>query len=48
MHRLAGAKIHQRSWQEGPPNWGLFFRHQAWVGLSAGVSEPARREWRLL
>jgi hypothetical protein len=25
-----------------------FLRHQAWVGLSAGVSELARRERRLL
>jgi hypothetical protein len=30
------------------PNWGFFFRHQAWVGLSAGVSGLARRERRLL
>ena len=36
MHRLAGAKIHQRCWQEGPRTGGLFFRHQAWVGLSSG------------
>ncbi len=28
MHRLAGAKIHQRCWQEGPRTGGLFFRHQ--------------------
>jgi len=27
---------------------GPFLRHQAWVGLSAGVSELARRERRLL
>ena len=31
-----------------PPNWGPFLQHQAWVGLSAGVSELARRERRLL
>jgi hypothetical protein len=30
------------------PNWGPFVLHQAWVGLSPGVSELARREWRLL
>ena len=29
MHRLAGAKIHQRCWQEGPRTGSLFFRHQA-------------------
>jgi hypothetical protein len=28
--------------------WGLLFRHQAWVGLSTGVSELARCERRLL
>ena len=34
-HQLAGAKIHQRCWQEAP-DLGVFFRHQVWVGLSAG------------
>jgi phosphoglycerate dehydrogenase-like enzyme len=29
MHRLAGAKMHQRCWQEGPRTGSLFFRHQA-------------------
>jgi hypothetical protein len=48
MHRLAGAKIHQRCWQEGPRTGGLFIRHQACVGLSAAVSELAGRERRLL
>jgi hypothetical protein len=48
MHRLAGAKIHQRCWQEGPRTGGLFVRHQACVGLSAAVSELAGRERRLL
>ena len=43
MHRLAGAKIHQSCWQEGPRTGGLFVWHQAWVGLSTGVSELARR-----
>ena len=31
-----------------PPNWGPFVRHQTWAGLSAGVSELARRERLLL
>jgi hypothetical protein len=31
-----------------PRNWGLLFRHQAWVGLSTDVSEVARCERRLL
>src|ERR1019366_4041475 len=48
MHRPAGAKIHQRCRQEGPRTGGLFFRHQAWVGLSVGVSGLARCERRLL
>jgi hypothetical protein len=48
LHRLAGAKIHQRCWQEGPRTGGRWFRHQAWVGLSAGVSELAGRGARLL
>jgi hypothetical protein len=48
IHRFAGAKIHQRCWQEGPRTGGLFVRHQAWIGLSAGVSELARRERCLL
>ena len=48
MHRLAGAKIHQRCWQVGPRTGGLFVRGQAWVGLSAGASELARCERRLL
>ena len=30
------------------PNWGLFVRHQAWVGLSGSVSGLIRRERRLL
>jgi hypothetical protein len=34
--------------EEGPRTGGLFVRHQAWVGLSAGGSELARRERRLL
>jgi hypothetical protein len=33
MHRLAGAKMHQRCWQEGPRTGGLFIRLQACVGL---------------
>ncbi len=33
---------------EKPPNGGLFVRHQAWMGLSAGVSELTRRERCLL
>ena len=32
MHRLAGVRIHQRCWQEGPRTGGLFVKHQAWVG----------------
>jgi hypothetical protein len=48
MHRLAGAKIHQRCWQEGPRTRVPFVRHQAWAGFSAGVSELARRERCLL
>jgi len=31
-----------------PPTGGLFVKHQAWVGLSGGESELARRERRLL
>src|SRR6266581_3831015 len=31
-----------------PPNWGPFVSHQTWAGLSAGVSELARRERLLL
>ena len=31
-----------------PPDPGAFVRHQAWAGLSAGVSELARRERCLL
>ena len=31
-----------------PPKLGSFVRHQAWVGLSTGVSELARCERRLL
>ena len=45
MHRFAGAKIHQWCWQEGLRTGG---RCQAWVGLSAGVSELVRRERCLL
>jgi hypothetical protein len=30
------------------PNWGLFFGHQAWVGLSTEASALARRKRRLL
>ncbi len=48
MHRLAGAKIHQRRGQEGPQTGGLVFRDQAWGGLCGGVSAPMRRERRLL
>ena len=48
MHRLAGAKIHQRCWQEGPRTGGLFVKDQAWVGLSAGGPELAWCERRLL
>ena len=33
---------------EGPRTGGFFFSHQAWVGLSAGVSGLARRERCLL
>ncbi len=29
-------KYISESGKEGPVTWGLFSRHQAWVGLSAG------------
>ena len=34
--------------KKGPRTGGLFLRHYAWFGLSAGMSELARRELRLL
>src|SRR5262249_18657373 len=34
--------------KKGPRTGGLFLRHHAWFGLSAGMSELARRELRLL
>ena len=34
--------------KKGPRTGGLFLRHHAWLGLSAGMSELARRELRLL
>jgi hypothetical protein len=44
MHRLAGAKIHQRCWQEGPesgafssgikPAWDYLPRYRSWQGVS--------------
>src|SRR5262249_45700593 len=34
--------------KKGPRPGGLFLRHHAWFGLSAGMSELARRELRLL
>jgi len=48
MHRLAGAKIHQRCWQEGPRTGGFLLAGQGRVELSARVSELAGRERRLL
>ena len=48
MHRFAGAENTSVMLARRPRTGGLFFRHQAWVGLSAGVSELARRERRLL
>ena len=48
VHQFPGAKIHQRSWQEGPVTWGLFSRHQAWVGLSAGGRPIGKyRQWAM-
>ena len=48
VRRFPGAKIHQRSWQEGPVTWGLFSRHQAWVGLSAGGRPIGKyRQWAM-
>jgi len=42
------SKIHQRSWHEGPVTWGLFCRHQAWVGLSAGGRPIGKyRQWAM-
>jgi hypothetical protein len=43
MHRPAGAKIHHGARHESSRSGGFFFRHQAWVGLSVGVSGLARR-----
>ena len=34
--------------KKAPELGGFFFRRQAWVGLSVGVSGLARRERRLL
>ena len=48
LHRLSGAKLHQRWSQKSPRPGGFFFEHQGWAGLSAGVSELSRRERRLL
>ena len=48
VRRFPGAKIHQRSWHEGPVTWGLFCRHQAWVGLSAGGRPIGKyRQWAM-
>jgi hypothetical protein len=33
MHRLAGAKIHQRCWQEGPGTGGLFRQASSLRGI---------------
>jgi hypothetical protein len=48
MHQFAGAKLHQRCSQKSPRTGGLFVGRQTSVRLSAGVSELARRERRLL
>lgn len=42
------SKNTSRSRHEGPRTGGFFFSHQAWVGLSVGVSGLARRERCLL
>ena len=54
MHRLAGAKIHQRCWQEGPRTGGLFFRlrlesddppaYPSWHGVGVACSDFAERK----
>lgn len=48
MRRFAGAKLHQGCKQKAPELGPFFTWHQAWVGLSSGVSELARRDRRLL
>jgi hypothetical protein len=48
MHRFVGAKMHQGCWQKAPELGAFFIWHQAWVGLSSGGSELARRDRRLL
>ena len=50
MHRLAGAKMHQRCWQKGPRTGGLFLRgirlgwdyppvYPSWPGVSGACSD---------
>ncbi len=48
MRRFAGAKLHQGCKQKALELGPFFTWHQAWVGLSSGVSELARRDRRLL